>query len=77
MAAEDNEKLFSKNVNVLLKDYDQKTQPLHITIYNTHTTAPGHRRELKVRLTNASDLLFLQTLSLSEDDFQCLKNQQV
>lgn len=73
---EEGDNLFSKFVNVILKDYDQKTISLNISIYNTPTAGPGQRRELYIRLTTPDDLLFLQTLALSEDDFQALKHQQ-
>ncbi len=40
-----------------------------------HTTAtPVHRKELVVRLTDESDLFFLHTLRLSEEEFQRCHN---
>ncbi|XP_057298901.1 spindle assembly abnormal protein 6 homolog [Hydractinia symbiolongicarpus] len=68
--------LFSKSVTVLLKDYEQRKTVLNIAVSLRPTSSAIHHKELYVQLTDSTDLFFLQTLTLSEDDFQNLKNQQ-
>ncbi|XP_064625249.1 spindle assembly abnormal protein 6 homolog [Lineus longissimus] len=70
--------LFSKKLPVVLKSADREDRNTHIKIsveVQVHT-APLHRKELVVRLTDESDLFFLYTLKLGEEDFQSLKCQQ-
>ncbi|XP_066922532.1 spindle assembly abnormal protein 6 homolog [Clytia hemisphaerica] len=69
------ENLFSKDVNVLYKEFDQRKCTLHISISLTINSS-NHRKELYVRLTNPNDLLFLHSMTLGEEDFLNLKKQQ-
>lgn len=72
---EEDEVIFSKDVNVIFKDYDQRKSTLHVTVM-VKLKPPMSKKELYVQLTNPTDLLFLQSFSLGEEEFQNLKNQQ-
>ncbi|XP_033120832.1 spindle assembly abnormal protein 6 homolog [Anneissia japonica] len=72
------EQLFSKVLLLQMKSADRENRRHHIkiTIELCTVTSPLHKKDLKVRLTDDSDPFFLFNLSLGEEDFQSLKNQQ-
>ncbi|XP_074642079.1 spindle assembly abnormal protein 6 homolog [Tubulanus polymorphus] len=78
MATVSSKELFSKKLPVVVKsnDRDDKQIGILVTIELYVHTAPLHRKELVVRLTDENDLFFLYTLRLGEEDFQSLKCQQ-
>ncbi|XP_047141307.1 spindle assembly abnormal protein 6 homolog isoform X1 [Hydra vulgaris] len=67
--------LFSKYIQVVQKEFDQRCSPLQIQVSLLTLTAT-HKKELQIRLTNDEDLFFLQSLTVNEEDFQVLKNEQ-
>ncbi|XP_046374795.2 spindle assembly abnormal protein 6 homolog [Haliotis rufescens] len=72
------DELFSKRLPVVVKstDREERKVSLHLRMELQAITSPLHRKELVVRLTDESDLFFLYTLRLGEEDFQSLKIQQ-
>ncbi|XP_046549882.1 LOW QUALITY PROTEIN: spindle assembly abnormal protein 6 homolog [Haliotis rubra] len=72
------DELFSKRLPVVVKsaDREERKVSLHLRMELQAITSPLHRKELVVRLTDESDLFFLYTLRLGEEDFQSLKVQQ-
>ncbi|XP_013408706.2 spindle assembly abnormal protein 6 homolog [Lingula anatina] len=72
------EKLFSRPLPVTAKfaEREERKQTVLITLEMHSITSPIHTKELVVRLTDETDLFFLYTLRLNEEDFQSLKVQQ-
>ncbi|XP_014665309.1 PREDICTED: spindle assembly abnormal protein 6 homolog [Priapulus caudatus] len=71
-------KLFCRSLPVCMKtgDRDERNAFINISVELNVLTSPLHKKELIVRLTDETDLLFLYSLVLGEEDFQSLKSQQ-
>ncbi|XP_071952935.1 spindle assembly abnormal protein 6 homolog isoform X2 [Antedon mediterranea] len=72
------ENLYSKVLLLQMKSADREERKHHIkiTVELCTVTSPLHKKDLKVRLTDENDPFFLYNLTLGEEDFQSLKNQQ-
>ncbi|XP_018417459.1 PREDICTED: spindle assembly abnormal protein 6 homolog [Nanorana parkeri] len=72
------QELLSRELRVLMRGQDckERQQSVRICIELHVATTPIHKKDLVVRLTDDTDLLFLYNLIISEDDFQSLKLQQ-
>ncbi|KAG8455338.1 hypothetical protein GDO86_001512 [Hymenochirus boettgeri] len=72
------EELFCKIVPIGIKcrDCEDRRANVRLTVENHLTSNPIHKKELIVRLSDDTDPFFLYSLTLGEEDFQSLKNQQ-
>ncbi|GLC45099.1 hypothetical protein PLESTB_001468100 [Pleodorina starrii] len=70
--------LFWRPVPVLLKQQDREDQheALTVRILTGFARQNHNLRILRIHISNDSDLYFLHTLEVSEEDFQSLKNDQ-
>ncbi|GIL47125.1 hypothetical protein Vafri_4030 [Volvox africanus] len=70
--------LFWRPVPVLLKQHDREDQQeaLTVRILTGYARQNHNLRILRIHISNDSDLYFLHTLEVSEEDFQSLKNEQ-
>ncbi|KAM5149080.1 spindle assembly abnormal protein 6 homolog isoform 2-T2 [Mantella aurantiaca] len=72
------QELLSRELRVVMRGQDcqERRQRLRICIELHIATSPVNKKDLVVRMTDDTDLLFLFNLVISEDDFQSLKLQQ-
>ncbi|KAM4809441.1 spindle assembly abnormal protein 6 homolog [Rhinophrynus dorsalis] len=72
------EELFCKLVSVGIKcrDCEDRRSTVRLTVETHSTSNPIHKKELIVRLSDDTDPFFLYNLTLGDEDFQSLKNQQ-
>ncbi|XP_063313245.1 spindle assembly abnormal protein 6 homolog isoform X2 [Pelobates fuscus] len=72
------DELFCKVVSVVIKcrDCEDRRTNVRLTVETRSSTNPVHKKDLIVRLSDDKDPFFLYNLTLGEEDFQSLKNQQ-
>ncbi|XP_032873608.1 spindle assembly abnormal protein 6 homolog isoform X1 [Amblyraja radiata] len=72
------EELFCQSAAVLVKckDCEDRRENVRLTVGWQCSSNAVHKKDLIVRLTDDTDPFFLYNLTISEDDFQSLKNQQ-
>ncbi|KAM9331449.1 spindle assembly abnormal protein 6 homolog [Gastrophryne carolinensis] len=72
------EALFCKVVSIVIKcrDCEERRSSVRLTVETNSSTNPVHKKDLTVRLSDDADPFFLYNLTLGEEDFQSLKNQQ-
>ncbi|XP_053323634.1 spindle assembly abnormal protein 6 homolog isoform X1 [Spea bombifrons] len=72
------EELFCKVLSVVIKcrDCEDRRANVRLTVETHSTSNPVHKKDLIVRLSDDTDPFFLYNLTLGEEDFQSLKNQQ-
>ncbi|KAM4023334.1 spindle assembly abnormal protein 6 homolog isoform 2-T2 [Anomaloglossus baeobatrachus] len=72
------DELLSREVKVVLRNQEcsDRRQIVRICIEQRTASAPVHKKDLVVRMTDDTDPFFLYNLVISEDDFQSLKLQQ-
>ncbi|XP_078252265.1 spindle assembly abnormal protein 6 homolog isoform X2 [Rhinoraja longicauda] len=72
------EELFCQSAAVLVKckDCEDRRENVRLTVGWQCSSNAVHKKDLTVRLTDDTDPFFLYNLTISEDDFQSLKNQQ-
>ncbi|XP_069481772.1 spindle assembly abnormal protein 6 homolog [Ambystoma mexicanum] len=72
------EELFCKLLSVVIKcrDCEDRRATIRLTVETYSTSNPVHKKDLVVRLSDDADPFFLYNLTLGEEDFQSLKNQQ-
>ncbi|PAA50287.1 hypothetical protein BOX15_Mlig010195g2 [Macrostomum lignano] len=70
------EQLYRCEHRVTVKEREERMARIQVAIERVTLTSPLLRREIQIRLTDETDLQFLFTLRLGEDDFQVLKQQQ-
>nr|DBA22437.1 TPA: hypothetical protein GDO54_013466 [Pyxicephalus adspersus] len=77
-AAMTTEELFCKVLNIIIKcrDCEERRTSVRLTVETHSSTNPVHKKDLIVRLSDDTDPFFLYNLTLGEDDFLSLKNQQ-
>ncbi|ELU04624.1 hypothetical protein CAPTEDRAFT_198072 [Capitella teleta] len=78
MASAGIEEMYSKKILIGMKcaDRDERRAQIQVSL-ELHTNASlSNKKELVMRLTDDSDLFFLYTLRLTEEDFQSLRAQQ-
>uniref|UniRef100_T1J237 Spindle assembly abnormal protein 6 homolog n=1 Tax=Strigamia maritima TaxID=126957 RepID=T1J237_STRMM len=71
-------KLFSRNIYITFKfdDTNERRSRITVSVELHNLTSPFPRKELKLRLTDESDLFFYYSLVITEDDYQHLKTSQ-
>uniref|UniRef100_UPI00358ED828 spindle assembly abnormal protein 6 homolog n=1 Tax=Myxine glutinosa TaxID=7769 RepID=UPI00358ED828 len=69
---------FCEPVTLFLKckDCEDRRAVVRVFVDVVTSTSPIHKKDLVVRLTDDEDPFFLYNLTLGEEDFQILKNQQ-
>ncbi|XP_020370109.1 spindle assembly abnormal protein 6 homolog [Rhincodon typus] len=72
------EELFCQSAAVLIKckDCEDRRENVRLTVGWQCSSNPVHKKELTIRLTDDTDPFFLYNLTIGEEDFQGLKNQQ-
>ncbi|XP_075048022.1 spindle assembly abnormal protein 6 homolog [Mixophyes fleayi] len=72
------EELFCKVVSIIIKcrDCEDRRSSVRLTVETHPSSNPLHKKDLIVRLSDDTDPFFLYNLTLGEEDFQSLKNQQ-
>ncbi|XP_075455679.1 spindle assembly abnormal protein 6 homolog isoform X1 [Ascaphus truei] len=72
------EELFCKVVSIVIKcrDCEDRWADVRLTVETHSSSNPIHKKDLVVRLSDDTDPFFLYNLTLGEEDFQSLKNQQ-
>ncbi|KAM4709270.1 spindle assembly abnormal protein 6 homolog [Discoglossus pictus] len=72
------EELFCKVVSMQIKcrDCEDRRASVRLTVETHSSSNPIHKKDLVVRLSDDTDPFFLYNLTLGEEDFQSLKNQQ-
>ncbi|XP_053558377.1 spindle assembly abnormal protein 6 homolog [Bombina bombina] len=72
------EELFCKVVSIVIKckDCEDRRAGVRLTVETHSSSNPIHKKDLVVRLSDDTDPFFLYNLTLGEEDFQSLKNQQ-
>ncbi|XP_067839314.1 spindle assembly abnormal protein 6 homolog isoform X1 [Heptranchias perlo] len=72
------EELFCKSAAVLIKckDCEDRRENVRLTVGWQSSSNPVHKKDLTIRLTDDTDPFFLYNLTIGEEDFQSLKNQQ-
>ncbi|XP_063769781.1 spindle assembly abnormal protein 6 homolog isoform X2 [Pseudophryne corroboree] len=72
------EELFCKVVSIIIKcrDCEDRRSSVRLTVETHPSSNPVHKKDLIVRLSDDTDPFFLYNLTLGEEDFQSLKNQQ-
>ncbi|KAM8961231.1 spindle assembly abnormal protein 6 homolog isoform 2-T2 [Pelodytes ibericus] len=72
------EELFCKVVSIVIKcrDCEDRRADVRLTVETHSSSNPVHKKDLIVRLSDDTDPFFLYNLTLGEEDFQSLKNQQ-
>ncbi|KAG9486865.1 hypothetical protein GDO78_006975 [Eleutherodactylus coqui] len=72
------EELFCKLVSVIIKcrDCEERRSTVRLTVETHSFSKPVYKKDLIVRLSDDTDPFFLYNLTLGEEDFLSLKNQQ-
>ncbi|XP_073489066.1 spindle assembly abnormal protein 6 homolog isoform X1 [Aquarana catesbeiana] len=72
------DELFCKVLTVIIKcrDCEERRTSVRLTVETHLLTNPVHKKDLIVRLSDDTDPFFLYSLTLGEEDFLSLKNQQ-
>ncbi|NP_001039141.1 spindle assembly 6 homolog [Xenopus tropicalis] len=72
------DELFCKVVSIGIKcrECEDRRANVRLTVESRSSSNPVHKKELIVRLSDDTDPFFLYNLTLGEEDFQSLKNQQ-
>ncbi|XP_040276235.1 spindle assembly abnormal protein 6 homolog [Bufo bufo] len=72
------EELFCKLVTIIIKcrDCEERRSTVRLTVETHCFSKPAYKKDLIVRLSDDADPFFLYNLTLGEEDFISLKNQQ-
>ncbi|KAM4050503.1 spindle assembly abnormal protein 6 homolog [Anomaloglossus baeobatrachus] len=72
------EELFCKVVSLIIKcrDCEERRSTVRLTVETHAFSNPVYKKDLVVRLSDDNDPFFLYNLTLGEEDFLSLKNQQ-
>ncbi|XP_075708630.1 spindle assembly abnormal protein 6 homolog [Rhinoderma darwinii] len=72
------EELFCKVVSIFIKcrECEERRSTVRLTVETHSFSKPVHKKDLIVRLSDDTDPFFLYNLTLGEEDFLSLKNQQ-
>ncbi|XP_044136202.1 spindle assembly abnormal protein 6 homolog [Bufo gargarizans] len=72
------EELFCKLVTIIIKcrDCEERRSTVRLTVETHCFSKPVYKKDLIVRLSDDTDPFFLYNLTLGEEDFISLKNQQ-